>query len=54
MWNWTRRGGASSCLSAVAVALLLVAVWLGQTLTYRYGRRVTRVADQADESGHRE
>ena len=41
-------------LSAVAVALLLVAVWLGQTLTYRYGRRVTRVADQADESGHRE
>ncbi len=41
-------------LSAVAVALLLVAVWLGQTLTYRYGRRVTRVADQADGSGHRE
>ena len=37
-------------LSAVAVALLLVAVWLGQTLTYRYGRRVTRVADQADGS----
>jgi uncharacterized membrane protein len=41
-------------LSAVAVALLLVAVWLGQTLTYRYGRRVTRIADQADGSIHRE
>ena len=27
-------------LSAVAVALLVAAVWLGQTLTYRHGRRV--------------
>jgi uncharacterized membrane protein len=41
-------------LSAVAVALLLVAVWLGQTLTYRYGRRVTRLADQGDGSVHGE
>src|SRR5215475_4503147 len=40
-------------LSAVAVALLLVAVWLGQTLTYRYGRRVSRTADEANGSGHR-
>jgi uncharacterized membrane protein len=46
----TRSGQLA--LSAVAVALLLVAVWLGQTLTYRYGRRVTRVADEADV--HRE
>jgi hypothetical protein len=41
-------------LSAVAVALLLGAVWLGQTLTYRYGRRVARVADEADGSVHHE
>ena len=27
-------------LSAVAVAALLVSVWLGNTLVYRYGRRV--------------
>jgi uncharacterized membrane protein len=33
-------------LSAVAVALLLAAVWLGQTLTYRYGRRVARLAEE--------
>jgi len=29
-------------------------VWLGQTLTYRYGRRVTRLADQGDGSVHGE
>jgi len=29
-------------LSAVAVALLAVAVWIGQTLTYRHGTRVDR------------
>jgi hypothetical protein len=29
-------------------------VWLGQTLTYRYGRRVARVADQADGGVGRE
>lgn len=29
-------------LSAVAVALLAVAVWVGQTLTYRHGVRVDR------------
>ena len=28
-------------LSAVAVALLVVSVWLGQQLTYRHGTRVT-------------
>jgi uncharacterized membrane protein len=28
-------------LSAVAVAVLIVAVWLGQKLTYRYGMRVS-------------
>jgi uncharacterized membrane protein len=41
-------------LSAVAVALLLVAVWLGQTLTYRYGRRVTLLADEGGASVGRE
>ena len=39
-------------LSAVAVGLLLVAVWFGQTLTYRYGRRVSRAAEEADGSVH--
>jgi uncharacterized membrane protein len=29
-------------LSAVAVALLIVAMWLGGTLTYHHGRRVAR------------
>src|SRR5206468_5632013 len=38
-------------LSAVAVALLVAAVWLGQTLTYRYGRRVTRHAAEPDTRG---
>jgi uncharacterized membrane protein len=41
-------------LSAVAVALLVAAVWLGQTLTYRYGRRVTGHADEADVRGRAE
>ena len=41
-------------LSAVAVAFLVAAVWLGQTLTYRYGRRVTRHTDEADGRGRRE
>jgi uncharacterized membrane protein len=36
-------------LSAVAVAFVLAAVWLGQTLTYRYGQRVVRRVDDADE-----
>jgi uncharacterized membrane protein len=35
-------------LSAVAVAFVLAAVWLGQTLTYRYGQRVVRRVDDAD------
>jgi uncharacterized membrane protein len=34
-------------LSAVAVALLLGAVWLGQKLTYHYGSRVTGPTAQA-------
>jgi uncharacterized membrane protein len=38
-------------LSAVAVAFLVAAVWLGQTLTYRYGRRVTRHAAELDTRG---
>jgi len=39
-------------LSAVAVALLAVAVWLGQTLTYRHGTRVHRTPPNAgDRSG---
>jgi uncharacterized membrane protein len=41
-------------LSAVAVAFLVAAVWLGQTLTYRYGRRVSRRIDEADGRGRRE
>lgn len=41
-------------LSAVAVAFLVAAVWLGQTLTYRYGRRVTRHTNEADGRGRRE
>jgi uncharacterized membrane protein len=36
--NKTRWGQLG--LSAVAVAVLLAAVWLGGTLTYRHGRRV--------------
>jgi uncharacterized membrane protein len=36
----TRAGQLA--LSAVAIALLVVAVWLGQKLTYRYGVRVAR------------
>lgn len=34
-------------LSAAAVALLIAAVWLGQKLTYHYGRRVTPSSEQA-------
>lgn len=32
-------------LSAVAVAVLVTAIWLGQRLTYQYGTRVVRRAD---------
>lgn len=32
-------------LSAVAVALLIAALWLGQRLTYHYGTRVTAAGD---------
>ena len=39
----TRSGQLA--LSAVAVAILLAAAWLGQTLTYRYGRRVARISE---------
>jgi uncharacterized membrane protein len=41
-------------LSAIAVAFLIAAVWLGQTLTYRYGRRVASLNDAVDPGVHRE
>ena len=44
--NQTRWGQLT--LSAVAVAVLIAAVWLGQKLTYHYGRRVTLHTDEAD------
>src|SRR4051794_24630413 len=40
----TRTGQLA--LSAVAVALLIVATWLGQKLTYRYGLRVVAHSDK--------
>jgi uncharacterized membrane protein len=39
----TRSGQLA--LSVVAVAVLLAAAWFGQTLTYRYGRRVARISE---------
>jgi len=42
-----KTGSGQLALSAVAVGLLVVAVVLGQTLTYRFGMRVDRRA--ADE-----
>jgi uncharacterized membrane protein len=39
--------GGQLALSAVAVALVIGAVWLGQKLTYRYGLRVTRHSDDS-------
>lgn len=44
-----RTRGGQLALSAVAVAVLIAAVWLGQVLTYRYGRRVT--ASRQEKSG---
>ena len=40
-------------LSAVAVALLIAAVWLGGTLTYRHGLRVTGHADHSQGATRR-
>jgi uncharacterized membrane protein len=37
-------------LNAVGVALLVVAVWLGQTLTYRYGARVAAAPRESTPS----
>ncbi|HKC27541.1 MAG TPA: DUF2231 domain-containing protein [Jatrophihabitans sp.] len=37
-------------LSAVAVGVLIAAVWFGQTLTYHYGRRVTGRTDDGRAS----
>src|SRR5205823_5534479 len=37
-------------LSAVAVAVLLLSVWLGNTLVYRFGRRVADGPQELDSS----
>lgn len=37
-------------LSAVAVTVLVVAIWLGQRLTYQYGVRVSRRAESGGSS----
>ena len=37
-------------LSAVAVTVLVAAIWLGQRLTYQYGMRVLRRADSGGSS----
>jgi uncharacterized membrane protein len=44
----TRAGQLT--LSAVAVALLVAAVWLGQKLTYQFGMRVSRRTDHSGSS----
>ena len=36
-------------LSAVAVAFLIAAIWLGGKLTYRYGTRVAKQADHDEK-----
>ena len=48
----TRSGQLA--LSAAAVGLLVLAVILGQTLTYRFGTRVDRRATDADRSDGRD
>lgn len=40
-------------LSATAVALLIAAIWLGSTLTYRHGMRVTGQADHGQGATRR-
>ena len=50
MAGWRSRSAGQTrwgqlALSAVAVAFLIAAIWLGGKLTYRYGMRVTRQAD---------
>jgi hypothetical protein len=40
-------------LSAVAVALLIAATWLGGKLTYCQGTRVSRQADHHDQTTRR-
>lgn len=40
-------------LSATAVALLIAAIWLGGTLTYRHGMRVTGQADHGQGATRR-
>jgi uncharacterized membrane protein len=37
-------------LSAVAVTVLVTAIWLGQRLTYQYGMRVSHRADSGGSS----
>jgi uncharacterized membrane protein len=46
-----KTGSGQLALSAVAVGLLVVAVLLGQTLTYRFGMRVDRRATEGRPAG---
>jgi hypothetical protein len=55
MAGWRSRstgqdGMGQLALSAVAVAFLIAAIWLGGKLTYRYGIRVPRRADHDGSS----
>jgi uncharacterized membrane protein len=52
-WHWTRPGGAQLALSAIAVAFLLAATWLGGKLTYYHGIRVTGQAGHQDGASRR-
>jgi uncharacterized membrane protein len=46
-----KTGSGQLTLSCVAVGLLVVAVFLGQTLTYRFGMRVDRGATEERPAG---
>jgi uncharacterized membrane protein len=46
-----KTGSGQLALSCVAVGLLVVAVFLGQTLTYRFGMRVDRRATDERPAG---
>jgi uncharacterized membrane protein len=46
----TRSGQLA--LNAVAVSLLIIAMWLGNTLTYRHRTRVVKGADDRDGAIH--
>jgi hypothetical protein len=54
MAGWRSRGTGQTrwgqlALSAVAVAFLIAAIWLGGKLTYRYGIRVPRQPDHGEK-----